>query len=120
MGFGVKLKHLRGERSQRSVAAELKMPITTLSTLENQENVPRGEVVAKLAAFYNVPLTYFYESASSGGRSDAASSWLRSIKESSEVAQETVAFHGEDVSPVLRSHMAAVIKKKISHGNSSD
>ena len=40
--FGELLRRLRGDRSQREVADELGMPVTTLSTLENQEPSREG------------------------------------------------------------------------------
>src|SRR5579871_4744083 len=56
----VVVNRLRGSRTQKEVASLLEMPVTTLSTLENQEAVPRGSVLKRLADFYGVPLNYFY------------------------------------------------------------
>lgn len=79
--FGERLRRLRGERSQKQVASELGMPQTTLSTLENQESVPRGELLQKLADYFNIPLSYFYEPRPSQLTSTAAAkTFLQSLK----------------------------------------
>jgi len=43
--FGERLRRLRGDRSQKEVATKLGLPVTTLSSLENQDTIPRGEVL---------------------------------------------------------------------------
>jgi transcriptional regulator with XRE-family HTH domain len=58
--FGERLRLLRGRRSQKRVADELDIPPTTLSTLENQETLPRGEVLERLAKYFSVPVSYFF------------------------------------------------------------
>jgi transcriptional regulator with XRE-family HTH domain len=81
MPFGELLRRLRGSKTQKEVADDLKMPITTLSGLENQNAVPRGSVLKKLADYYGVPLTYFYTTpVSKMEPSDAARDWLLSLK----------------------------------------
>jgi transcriptional regulator with XRE-family HTH domain len=70
--FGQRLRNLRGGRSQREVASALGMPATTLSTLENQESVPRGEVLQKLAEHFKVPLSYFFRTPDSEPKVNAA------------------------------------------------
>ena len=57
--FGERLRLLRGRRSQKRIADELEIPPTTLSTLENQESLPRGEILEKLANHFGVPVSYF-------------------------------------------------------------
>jgi transcriptional regulator with XRE-family HTH domain len=80
--FGERLRKLRGERPQKEIAAHMGIPTTTLSTLENQDTIPRGEVLRKLADCYKVPISYFYEAASPKVRSsDAAHAWLQSLRE---------------------------------------
>jgi transcriptional regulator with XRE-family HTH domain len=80
--FGQRLRRLRGERSQRDVATELEIPVTTLSTLENQDTIPRGEVLQKLAEYYKIPITYFYTTASTEIKaSDAAHAWVQQLRE---------------------------------------
>ena len=55
--FGERLRLLRGRRSQKRVAEELQIPPTTLSTLENQENLPRGEMLQKLTNYFGVQVS---------------------------------------------------------------
>jgi len=75
--FGERLRRLRGNRSQKDVASELGLPVTTLSSLENQDSVPRGDVVQKLVEFYKVPVSYFYRTAPTQVKaSDAAKAWV--------------------------------------------
>ncbi len=108
--FGKRLRRLRGERSQKEVASDLEMPQTTLSTLENQEAVPRGEVVERLAKFYNVPVAYFYPSRPA---THAARAWLKSLKEPAE-GEDTVATHATTVlDEGTKQKIAERIKQKL-------
>lgn len=80
--FGERLRKLRGDRPQKNIAAHLGIPTTTLSTLENQDTIPRGEMLRKLAECYKVPITYFYETTSPEVRSSAAAhAWLHKLRE---------------------------------------
>lgn len=84
--FGERLRKLRGDRSQKEIATALGIPPTTLSTLENQETVPRGEVVQKLATYFKVPIDYFYSSSAptpriSEAAQAAALEWLDGIRQ---------------------------------------
>jgi transcriptional regulator with XRE-family HTH domain len=84
--FGDRLRKLRGDRSQKVIATALGIPPTTLSTLENQRTVPRGEVVQKLAEYFKVPIDYFYGSSSPRTRISetakaAALEWLDDIRQ---------------------------------------
>lgn len=89
--FGHRLRRLRGDRSQKDVAADLGIPVTTLSTLENQETIPRGEVLQKLAECYKVPISYFYKQIAAGiEASDAAHAWVRQLGDPAE-GKDTVA-----------------------------
>jgi transcriptional regulator with XRE-family HTH domain len=89
--FGQRLRRLRGDRSQKEVAGGLRMPATTLSSLEGQPNVPRGEVVQKLASFFRVPITYFYsDSPPAAKATDAARQYLKQLLQPTHGA-ETVA-----------------------------
>lgn len=91
--FGELLKRLRGARQQRDVAAELRMPVTTLSTLENQTKLPRAAVLKRLADYYGVPITYFYPVEPPALTcSGAAKQWLSSLRAQIE-AKDTVAMH---------------------------
>lgn len=89
--FGHRLRRLRGDSSQKDVAADLGIPVTTLSTLENQDTIPRGEVLQKLAEYYKIPITYFYKNASTEIKaSDAAHAWVQQLREPAE-GKDTVA-----------------------------
>jgi transcriptional regulator with XRE-family HTH domain len=83
--FGERLRRLRGERSQKEVATKLGLPITTLSSMENQDTIPRGEVLQKLAEYYKVPISYFYKSSPAQVKaSDAAVAWVQQLPASTE------------------------------------
>lgn len=89
--FGERLRRLRGTRSQKDVASELGLPVTTLSSLENQGSVPRGDVLQKLIEFYKVPVGYFYNAGPPQVRaSDAAKAWVQQLREPAR-GQDTVA-----------------------------
>lgn len=80
--FGDKLRRLRGDRSQKEIAAGLEMPPTTLASLESQELPPRGEVLSKLANYFKVPIDYFYKTTSLDLKpSDAARAWLQKLQD---------------------------------------
>ena len=112
-GFGELLRRLRGTRSQRDVAADLAMPVTTLSTLENQESVPRGPVLKRLADYYGVQLTYFYPpTASEMKPSDPAREWLRSLSHKS-IDQEVIATYAPpDYPDAVKKQFAQKIRQK--------
>jgi transcriptional regulator with XRE-family HTH domain len=60
--------------------------------MENQETIPRGEVLKKLAECYKVPINYFYETDLPEVRSsDAARAWLYSLRELTTKGKDTVA-----------------------------
>jgi transcriptional regulator with XRE-family HTH domain len=111
--FGDLLRRLRGSRTQKEVALELGMPVTTLSTLENQETVPRGAVLKRLADFYGVPLSYFYIAPSAEMKAtDGAKAWLQQLK-GSHVKENTIAtFASPDFPDDLKQKIAATIKQK--------
>jgi putative transcriptional regulator len=111
--FGQRLRNLRGERSQKEVAAALGMPATTLSTLENQENVPRGEVLQRLAEYFKVPVTYFFYTPSPEPQSNAAArKWLQHIRTNHFNAKETVATNATDlVDDETKAAVAKALKK---------
>jgi transcriptional regulator with XRE-family HTH domain len=77
--FGERLRLLRGRRSQKRIADELEVPPTTLSTLENQESLPRGEILEKLANYFGVPVSYFFQP-KRAQPSEAARSYLTLIR----------------------------------------
>jgi len=110
--FGELLRRLRGGRSQRAVADELQMPVTTLSTLENQQAVPRGPVLKKLADHYGVSVSYFYSSSATEMKpTAAASAWLQSVRQNAN-AKETIATYGECPDDV-KNKIAEKITEKI-------
>jgi transcriptional regulator with XRE-family HTH domain len=113
MHFGELLRRLRGTRSQKDVAGDLGMPVTTLSTLENQETIPRGPVLKKLADHFGVPLTYFYSPPTTEMRStDAARDWLLSLKRPSS-QKNTIATHAPPEYPDdVKRQFAEKIKQK--------
>ncbi len=113
MPFGQLLRRLRGTRSQKDVAGDLGMPVTTLSTLENQDTVPRGPVLKKLADYFGVPLTYFYAAPTSEMRpSDAAKEWLLALQRQS-ANKDTIATHGPPEYPEhIKQQFAERIKQK--------
>ena len=114
--FGKRLRRLRGKRSQREVADELRIPQTTLSTLENQESAPRGEVVEKLAAYYSVDVVYFYPP-SSPSSSGEAKAWLESLAdtkfESAQIATQATL----PLDPAVKAKIAERIRNERAKGS---
>ncbi len=109
--FGEKLRRLRASRSQKDVAQDLDIPQTTLSSLEKQENVPRGEVLKKLAEFFAVPVEYFYATPEINV-SDQASAWLNQLRTQSK-GRDTVATHSSSqFEPNVLEEIAAKLRKK--------
>lgn len=53
MTVGEKLRTLRGEKTQKEVANELKITKSALAMYERNQRVPRDEVKVKLAKYYN-------------------------------------------------------------------
>jgi transcriptional regulator with XRE-family HTH domain len=87
--FGEKLRRLRGATPQKTVAEALGIPQTTLSSLEKQGSVPRGDVLKKLSDFFKVPVDYFYDEP--GPRvSEGALAWLQQLKGDAKV-RDTIA-----------------------------
>jgi len=111
--FGDRLRRLRGERSQREIAKALQMPATTLSTLENQDSIPRGEVLRRLAEFYKVPLSYFYKSSPTELKtSDAAHAWLREVCQSVK-GKDTIATQANfDLDDQTKAKIAKKLRRK--------
>lgn len=111
--FGDRLRRLRGERAQKTVAEALGMPQTTLSSLEKQPNIPRGDVLKKLADYYGVPITYFY-TAPTLKSSEAGKAWLDQLKSNSNVkGRETIAAHSSvQLDSKLKERIAERLKQK--------
>jgi transcriptional regulator with XRE-family HTH domain len=112
-GFGDLLRRLRGSRTQKEVARDLGIPITTLSTFENQEAVPRSSVLRKLATYYDVPLTYFYSGpATEIKATDGAKAWLQQVREASAAKSTIATFASADFPEDLKARIAALIDQK--------
>jgi len=93
--FGKRLRRLRGALSQREVAEALQIPTTTLSSLEQQETVPRGPMLQRLADHFGVPVEYFYPP---GRRSsESARAWLHQLRGTAFEAAPTIATHADVV-----------------------
>lgn len=54
MTIGEKLKELRGNKSRKIVAENLKITESSLSNYENDYRVPRDEIKKKIATYYKV------------------------------------------------------------------
>jgi len=112
--FGELLRRLRGGRSQKDVASELQMPITTLSTLENQQTVPRGPVLKKLADYYGVAASYFYSSSATEMKpTGAASAWLQTVRQNSNVKETIATYASPEYSDEVKNEIAEKIAEKI-------
>ncbi len=117
--FGERLRLLRGDRSQKEVARALGMPQTTLSTLENQAAVPRGEVLQRLADFFGTGVDYFFPTGSIRP-SSAARAYLRAIRHATPdsktvVAHSTLQLDGETKSKIherIRQKRAQTTNKR--------
>jgi transcriptional regulator with XRE-family HTH domain len=111
--FGELLRRLRGTRPQRQVAEELNMPVTTLSTLERQESVPRGPVLKRFAEYYGVPVTYFYPVVVSEMRSnDSAKEWLRFVRQDSTAKEGIATYAPADYPEAIKRQFADKIRQK--------
>lgn len=53
MSTGMKLKALRGDKSQEEVAADLGISKSALAMYERDERIPRDEVKVLIAKYYN-------------------------------------------------------------------
>lgn len=113
--FGELLRRLRGGRSQREVAGDLQMPVTTLSTIENQQSVPRGPVLKKLAGYYGVSVSYFYSSSATEMKpTGAASAWLQTVRRDSNVKETIATYAQPDYSEEIKNTIAEKIAEKVS------
>jgi transcriptional regulator with XRE-family HTH domain len=109
--FGERLRRLRGDRPQKSVAEALDIPQTTLSSLEKQVSVPRGDILTKLADFFRVSVEYFYDEPEIQS-SESAKLWLQKLRANLK-GRETIATHAKDpLDPKVREKIAAIIKAK--------
>ena len=61
MSTGKKLKALRGDKTQKEVAADIGISKSALAMYERDERVPRDEVKVQIANYYNEAVgTLFY------------------------------------------------------------
>lgn len=59
---GLKLKALRGKKTQKQVAIELGITKSALAMYERDERVPRDEIKVRIAKYYNEPIgSLFYD-----------------------------------------------------------
>lgn len=110
--FGERLRRLRGERPQKTIAEALGMPQTTLSSLEKQQSIPRGDVLKKLADFFGVPIAYFY-TATTPTASEAGRAWLEHLKSSTK-GRDTIATHSPiAIDSQTKEKIAAKLREKL-------
>jgi transcriptional regulator with XRE-family HTH domain len=111
--FGELLRKLRGVRSQREISEELGMPVTTLSTLENQENIPRGITLKRLADFYGVPMSYFYSAPTVAMKSsESAKEWLLSLREATNFKEGVATHAAPDISQKVKDAISQAINER--------
>ncbi len=109
--FGEKLRRLRGDTPQKAVAGALDIPQTTLSSLEKQKTIPRGDILKRLADFFAVPVEYFYD-VPPVQPSEPAKTWLRQLRTDMK-GRDTVATHsGVPLDAETREKIAQKIRKK--------
>ena len=109
--FGERLRRLRGDRPQKNVAEALDIPQTTLSSLEKQSSVPRGDILTKLADFFRVPVEYFYNEPELHS-SESAKLWLEKLRTNLK-GRHTVATHAKAaLDPKVREKIAEIIKTR--------
>jgi putative transcriptional regulator len=110
--FGKRLRRLRGERSQREVASDLGIPTTTLSSLEQQETVPRGPMLRRLIEHFGVSLDYFFPTESKASR--PAREMLRELRGRNFNVAPTIATHSSmDFEEKDKEQFANLLKAKI-------
>ena len=89
------------------------MPVTTLSTLENQQSVPRGSVLKKLANYYGVTITYFYQASASEMRpSISARDWLDFVRHRPAVKDTIATYAPPDYPDDIKKQFAKKIREK--------
>ena len=109
--FGERLRRLRGEKPQKSVAEALDIPQTTLSSLEKQETIPRGDVLKKLADFFGVAIEYFYD-VPEPQSSKPAKAWLEHLRSDLRV-NDTIATHSRvPLNVNAQNKITDIIRKK--------
>lgn len=118
--FGRRLRRLRAERSQKEVAEALKLAPTTYSSLEQQETVPRGPILERLAVFFGVQVDYFYPPREPKSV-ESAKQWLSRLKDGKLRALPTIATHADILfDETAKARFAQNLRQRIaeSEGNS--
>jgi transcriptional regulator with XRE-family HTH domain len=87
--FGKRLRRLRGERSQKEVAAGIGIPTTTYASLEQQETVPRGPVLQRVCDYFGASPDYFFPPVKK--EASPAREWLRAQRSRSFDVAPTIA-----------------------------
>lgn len=116
--FGKRLRRLRGNRSQREVASDLGIPTTTLSSLEQQDTVPRGPMLRRLSEHFGVSLDYFFPSEPKASR--PAREMLRELRGHNFNVAATIATHSSatDFDEEDKEQFANLLKARLA--NSED
>ena len=109
--FGGRLRRLRGDRSQKAVAEALGMPQTTLSSLEKQAAIPRGDMLKRLADFFGVPITYFYTQELKP--SETAKAWLKELQGEAKVRDTIAAHSAAPLDPRVADSILRKLKEKL-------
>jgi transcriptional regulator with XRE-family HTH domain len=110
--FGRRLRRLRGERSQKEVAEAIGIPTTTLSSLEQQETVPRGPMLQRLADHFGIAREYFYPPGSR--TTEGAREWLRQIRQTPFEAAPTIATHADvDFDEKTKERFAENVRQRL-------
>lgn len=60
MSIGMKLRALRGSKSQQKVADDLGITKSALSMYERNQRVPRDEIKIRIAEYYNVSVSEIF------------------------------------------------------------
>lgn len=60
IGYGEKLRKLRGQRSQNFVAKAIGISPSSLGMYETEQRVPRDEIKVKLANYYNRSVQFIF------------------------------------------------------------
>lgn len=111
--FGELLRRLRGSRSLRAVAAELRMPLTTLWALENRKSVPRGPVLQRVVDYYGVPVSYFYPAPNNSMKSSQpARQWLLAVRKGADVKETVARYDSPEIPEDVKTKVAEAIRKK--------
>jgi putative transcriptional regulator len=54
VGKNLKMVELRGDRSQKVVAKDMKIPVSTYAMIESGHRFPRKDLQAKISRYYGV------------------------------------------------------------------